>query len=319
MTKIPMTPTPAVSPFIGLNAYLSSCRTKFAKCIDVVEHQQKINSVAVTTRMQYLKFDGNGKPMVEALAECLYAHIIDYCLAAKYRTQPLTAHEATRLTKEARKLFIHPPATAADPDRTGEAGEILLYFLLEAILGAPQVVAKMELKTNTSFEVLGSDGIHMAWNAADSLVDMYFGESKIHQSISTAMSSAIKSIESFHDEGMCRHEFKMVTKHFKYANVEIQAAVNDLIGEGVSSSGVRINHACLIGYNWSEYENLPTFSLADLTSEFQKRYIADSERIHKLLQDRFSTFKHKHLRFEVFFLPFKTVQEFRDAFNEALK
>ncbi|MGF1747094.1 DUF1837 domain-containing protein [Vibrio minamisatsumaniensis] len=52
------------------------------------------------------------------------------------------------MTKEARKLFRHPEIDSENPDRTGEAGELLLFFLIEAILGAPQMVSKMELKTN---------------------------------------------------------------------------------------------------------------------------------------------------------------------------
>ena len=70
---------------------------------------------------------------------------------------------------------LFPKITDNSPDKTGEAGETLLFFLMEAVLGAPQLVAKMELKTNSNDEVKGSDGIHVRWNEQDKLVDLYFG------------------------------------------------------------------------------------------------------------------------------------------------
>jgi hypothetical protein len=305
-------------PLRSLNTFLSVCHQSYNKCIDVVEHQHVIKGIVAKTRLHHLKFDGNGQPMIEALAEHLYNHIIDYCIASRNRPTPLTPQAAAKLTKEARKLFIHPPASEEDPDQTGEAGETLLYFLVEAVLCAPQVVAKMELKTNRRDEVKGSDGIHMCWNEQDQLVDLYFGEAKLYQDIGTAMTAALKSVDDFHKNDMRRHEFSMVTKYFKYADEKVQKTVVDLIGAGVPTGNVRINHACLIGYNWSEYGKLPRNAAANLREEFRKRYIEDSPRLLKLLQSRFDNFPRKQLRFELFLLPFPTVQEFRDAFNKAL-
>lgn len=302
----------------ALNSFLSACQDSYKKCIDVVEHQHSITGIEATMRLHHLKFDGNGQPMIAALAEALYSHIIDYCLAVQSRTTPLTPKEAAKLTKEARKLFIHPTSTPANPDTTGEAGEILLYFLLESVLGVPQVVAKMELKTNPNDELKGSDGIHMCWNAKDNLVDLFFGEAKLYQDVGSAITSALKSIDSFHDNDMHQHEFTMVTKHFKYADENVKSAVTRLLESGAPTGDIRINHACLIGYDWIEYGNLPKVAVATLTDEFRKRYLADSKKLHEHLQKRFAKFQKKHLRFEVFFIPFPAVQEFRDAFNKAL-
>ena len=141
-----------INPLCSLNDFLSVCQKSYNKCIDVVEHQHVVNGIFAKMRLHHLKFDGNGQPMIKALAEYLYRHIIDYCIAAKNRSTALTPQDATRLTKEAKKLFIHPPATDDDPDQTGEAGETLLYFFIESVLSAPQVVAKMELKTNRKDE-----------------------------------------------------------------------------------------------------------------------------------------------------------------------
>jgi hypothetical protein len=198
----------------AINTFISASKASFDACIDVIAHTEKVNAVPLVSRLHYLKLNANGEPMVDDLAECLVRHVIDYCLSARKRTPKLTPQEAVRYTQEARKLFVHPDATPDDPDRTGEAGEILLYFLMENVLGAPQIVAKMDLKTNPSLEVFGSDGIHMSWNASDEIVDLYFGESKIYQNVGSAISKAIESIENFHANDMRRHEFSMATNHF---------------------------------------------------------------------------------------------------------
>jgi hypothetical protein len=301
-----------------INKLLSVDKIDYKHCIDKIEHNQEIDGVETEIRFHYVKFDGNGQPMLGALAETLYDYIIHYCIASRNRDDTLTPTQSARLTKEARKLFVHPEITEDDPDQTGEAGEMLLYFLIESILDAPQVVSKMELKTNQNKEINGSDGIHMKLCEEDGVVDIYFGEAKIHQSLSGGLGSAFKSINSFHDEGMYKHEFLMVTKHFKYADEEIKNEVKKLIVRGEPGSGVRVNHACLIGYNWNEYKELMEKGSKDIESEFRQIYINDAPRVVKLLNNRFDNFEKKHLKFDFFFMPFINVQEFRDAFNQAL-
>lgn len=256
--------------------------------------------------------------MVKALAEVMYTHIIDYCLASRDRCQTLTLQEAAKLTKMARKLFVHPEATPADPDQTGEAGELLLYLLIEAVLNAPQVVAKMELKTNPNLEVNGSDGIHMAWNANESLVEIYFGEAKVYQDMGAAIKAALASIDGFHAKDICRHEMLMVTKHFKHAAPAVKSVVGSLILDGVPTSGVRINHACLIGFNWNEYKAIFSQPTSARLDALKSAYLNAAAKIHSTCDEKLEAFASKHLRLTFFFIPFKNVQDFRTAFNEAL-
>ncbi|MCI5157791.1 MAG: DUF1837 domain-containing protein [Candidatus Electrothrix sp. AUS1_2] len=290
----------------------------FSSCIDIVEHDLQISGVETKIRLHHLKFDGNKHPMVEALADTLYAYIIHYCLSAKNRNDNLSAKQSAMLTKEARKLFRHLDITDDSPDKTGEAGEILLYFLLEAVLGAPQLVAKMELKTNHKDEVKGSDGIHAKWNSELNLVDFYFGESKLYKKSTSAITSALKSIDDFHKIEMYKHEFNMVTKHFKYADTTVRDEISQLIINGNPGPNVRINHACLIGYDFKGYEQVKKESQKDIPLQFKKLLLNDGKRVVKNLQSKLDDFNQKHLAFDIFFLPFPSVVEFRNAFNKAL-
>jgi len=303
---------------LDIGRFLSVAKADLESCLDVVEHSELIGEISANMRIHHMRFDGNGRPAIKALAEALYQYIIEYCISCKNRPEQLNTRQAAKLTKEARELFRHPNITSTTPDTSGEAGEALLFFLSEAILEAPQVVAKMELKTNHRDEVKGSDGIHMKWNQADEIVDFYFGESKMYQDVSRAVTAALDSVDGFHDGKMYKHEFNMVTKHFKYADEKIRESVADLIKYGEPGPGVRLNHACLIGYDWPEYRGDPTVSTKKNIEDFRARLLKDSSRLAKILNTKFEKFEKKHLRFEVFFIPFPSVQEFRNAFNEAL-
>lgn len=302
-----------------LNAYTSVDLTDYNDCLGMVEHEYCINGINAQIRMHYIKFDGNGVPMVKALAKMLYTYIIDYCIATRNRPDPLTTRQSAKLTKQARDLFRHPEVSDDSPDRTGEAGELLLYFLIEAVLKAPQVVSKMELKTNHKDEVKGSDGIHARFNKETGLVDFFFGESKLYQDSSSAIAEAIKSVDQFHDIEMYQHEFTMVTKHFKYADDKTRDAISSLVIHGEPGPGVSINHACLIGYDFKGFKELSNIGTPnEILEEFLDAFIKDGERLVKLIQRRFDDFGKKNIKFDVFFLPFPSVVEFRNAFNAAL-
>jgi hypothetical protein len=55
-----------------------------------------------------------------------------------------------------------------------------------------------------------------------------------------------------------------------------------------------------------------------MVAAFQDAYRTDLPRLQKILDDRFSRFADKRLRFEVFLVPFASVDEFRNAFQGAL-
>lgn len=307
------------NPLANLQKMLSASRQNYEACIGHVEHNHTCSGVIATMRMHHLKFDANGQPKVADLAKCLVNHAIDYAISSRNRPATMTAQEAAKYMQEARKLFRVVAAPAEDAELAGEAGELLLYFLLETVLEAPQVVAKVELKTNPALEVNGSDGIHMRWHPTDSIVDVYFGESKLYKSVGAALTNAFSSIVNFHANGMREHEYSMATKFFKGVDDNVKAAVIEMLDTGKPGLGARINHACLIGYDWTANGLTPGQAAKAVEAEYQRQYLADAPRLHKSLQTRFDNCQLKQFGFEVFFLPFTSVQAFRDEFNRAME
>lgn len=302
---------PAPAPLCGLPALLEVSRNHYDACIDVVEHDLTVDGVAATLRFHHTKFDSNGNPKFEDLAKCLADYIVEYCLSARKRGNGQRPYDYTRLARMARQS-LRRTAFA------GESGEMLLYFLLESVLGAPQVVAKVDLKTSRKMESHGSDGIHVSWNSSANCLDVFFGEAKLEKTPSSALRRAFNSISDFHKEGMRDFEFGVVTSHFKWLDEGLRASLLAYMNRQESAVDCRVNHACLIGYTWDEYQQLNSVSAEDIYTEFRDRYKRDFPRLHRLLQQRLNALTLKRLVFQVFFLPFASVQEFRNAFNREL-
>jgi len=292
--------------------YLQVSKEACNECLDTLSVDVARGDIPARVRFQHLRFDSKtGEPMFRKLAEYLADHLISYSFSARRRGKPLTDADRIKLHREARRLLRL--------NRTGgESGEILIYFLLEAILDAPQFVAKMDLKTNRKVESLGSDGIHMKWDDANRFLDVYFAEAKLETTVSRAVSNAVASLQKFHSNRQFEHELRLVTGHYKYANERERETVVRIIEGKEFGSDCRIRHACLIGYDWDEYKKLPGLLVRELTSEFRRRYQADQERLLELVGKHFAAFDRQTLAFEIFFLPFASVQAFRDAFYEAV-
>lgn len=92
-------------------------------------------------------------------------------------------------------------------EKAGEGGEVILYSLLEGHLGAPKILSKMELKTNSDHYVYGSDGVHLL-RTAENTYQLIFGESKMYgdsggvgTSAKLGLKAAFKSVGKVHEEG----------------------------------------------------------------------------------------------------------------------
>jgi len=305
----------AQEPMVGfaseLRGYLEASTEKYTACLGALDVGGTIGTPVTNLRFQYLRFDGNGMPKFTELARVLAEHVVEYSFSARRRGHPVKPHEHARIHNDARKYFRKFA-------KGGEAGEMLLYFLLEAVLGAPQLVAKMEMKTNPNVENFGSDGIHMKWHDSDGLLDVYFGEAKLEQTVAAAVRNMLKSLEKFHRDGLLDFELSLVTTHYKHADERMKTEVLSMIDKTHPSGNCRINHACLIGYDWKEYGNLNGIKIGQLEEEFKKRYAAHLPEIVALIKKRLGQFTQPHIRFEIFLLPFRTVQEFRDAFNQVI-
>lgn len=306
-------PVPAVLP--PLADYLQACQKRFNTCISELNHPVTIPGIQADVTFHYVKFDPTDKqPKFGLLAKALAKHIVRYCLSARTRAD---VRDRAGFEDDEGELFMLARDMFRKIKDAGEVGELLLFFLLEAALGAPQVVCKMELKTNPADEVKGTDGIHVKWDAENGHLDVYLGESKLHQDLGKAIKDALQSVSKFHYENRLDEELHLVTSHFKFLDDSFKKAVTSWVNRETAESECHIIHACLIGWDWKQYSRLEKDRDA-LFDEFEQQYREHANVIGTKLQSSFKGYSHDHLSFHFLFLPFASVGEFREAFYEEL-
>lgn len=276
-----------------------------------VDHQVEISTYPhVNVRLHYVKHDAGGRCRFEELARKLVNYITLYCYAAS-RRQDLHEVDRNELFQKARDLF-------RKSNTSGQVGELLVYFLLESVLGAPQALKKMPITTNPREERKGGDGVHLRWDNADQVLELIFAESKLWQSFPAALTDAFDSIDKFHSTRASAQEIDLFTAGF----VSLSEAARDLVisyidGENVGQS--RIVQACLIGFDWTEYACLDDDRRAAFLQEFEDRYRHWAHNHAKAsIGEKLKACKHRHLRFEFFLLPFRDVGAFRESFLREL-
>jgi Cap4 SAVED domain len=111
---------------------------------------------------------------------------------AKARDTKYNSTEAvTALVEQARRSFT-------DLAKTGEGGEMLLFLLAERFLKLPQVLCKMDLKTDTRMHYHGADGVY-AGVTPEGMLKLYWGESKIYKDAATAIKDCLCRLASWRE------------------------------------------------------------------------------------------------------------------------
>ncbi|MGV0383116.1 HamA C-terminal domain-containing protein [Corynebacterium segmentosum] len=106
-------------------------------------------------------------------------------------------------------------------DTNAEGGEILLYALLEAVLRAPKLLSKMELKTSNQMPIYGADGVHLL-KVEEDQYQLIFGESKLYGSLRRGLDSAFTSMDAISNRAF-REDLSLVsTQMMKEAVTETQ-------------------------------------------------------------------------------------------------
>ena len=306
--------TPAETPNLlpELEKFLRVTAERYEACLTHIEHEYVVNGASATLRLHYVRADANGQPKFKELAQVLAWHIGYYAVMAQRHVEATDQVDHAKILSAAKKLLRRNA-------KSGEPGELLLYFLIESVLKAPQAICKMSLKTNRKDEVKGSDGVHIKWDSIGKRLIVYFGEAKLYQGLSAALTAAFTSINKFHAEGAEEHEAFLVSNHFNLLDDSLKQQVCRFLDKTASPVNYETQHACLIGFNWAEYGNLDDpATRRKFLQEFEVRYREHGAVLQAGITGRMKDFAYKHLTFEFFFIPFKDVQEFRDCFMNAV-
>ncbi|MDQ8730681.1 DUF1837 domain-containing protein [Bradyrhizobium sp. LHD-71] len=274
----------------------------------------------VVIRGHYLPFRG-GKPRLGELLDHIRSYICNFALS---RAEIQAVHSSVnsmseqerllayvKLRDEAADLFIRAQRST---HRNGECGELLLYLFTEWILEAPQILAKMALKTNASMPVHGSDGIHIKYDpTCDSLI-FFWGEAKLHSTVGGALRSAVESIASTLKYDKLKEDINLVRRFITLTGLspEAQARVVEYLDPLSSNYDKKIDAStCLIGFDFRGFQRLAKVAAADLEAAFCELLRAELATASKTLEGLLKSQKITHHRMEVFFLPVESVDGLR--------
>ncbi|MFB5545988.1 HamA C-terminal domain-containing protein [Bacillus cereus] len=295
-----------------LNAYLKQ----------VSSDQQVVGTKAIT-RCFMISPDAQHLPRVEDLALKVAYFLLDYAIPrseiekAKLEDEKFNTTENTvKLKRKAKKLF-------SKITNTGEGGELLLYLLIQGVLKIPQALCKMSLKTSGQVHYHGADAIHLGLDNSSNKLLLYWGESKLYQSVDSAIRSCFESIAPYligpsGNENPRERDLQLLMTNLDLANKELEDAILCYLDpDHPYFNSLEYRGACLIGFDVDNYCVEPFAKNPEIVlDEINQSITSWIGKVNKGIQ------KHSHLdkfTLDVFLIPFPSVQVFRDAFLEAIR
>lgn len=272
----------------------------------------------------YVRFR-DGIPAIDELIDITYTRMVNFCLP-RYRIEEAkrTLEENpdrmdcyVSLVTEARDLFIK---TYNLNSRSGEFGEILLYMLLESVLHAPIVAYKMYLKTSLQMPVHGTDGIHLGANENNLII--YWGESKFHKKINSAIDNILDSVSNFYIHPEIRdNEIRLIHSNLSLdtTNQHLKDEIKNYLNPYNELHNKLIEcHACLAGFDSTLYSKAKDISVPSCEDTFCDLYQKEFQKIVDKIINTTRLKKLETLRFSYFLLPFPSIDEAREKFQVKL-
>ena len=270
-----------------------------------------------TIRIHILRSDGNDRPDVGNLVQTLAASTLEYCIP---RRQILDAQKKQKRDNSHLELMIlHNKAREMfnDLKQSGEGGELLLFLLSETVLGYPQLVSKMSLKTSHKIHYQGLDGIFVSVSSDTKKLRLHFGESKLHKSFAGSIRECIESISPFLKDQGCmdkgNRDLYIVNTYPDLGDETLTTAFKNFLDP--SHEDYQSPEACavlLAGFNVDNYPVLRA------NKEIDKE-ILDSINLNlTAIDQRISNAGIEQFYMDFFLLPFPCIDDFRAKLRSIL-
>lgn len=277
----------------------------------------EVSGTRAVCRTHFLISDANGRPRLRALAEFLAHRAVDYCIPRSRINEAVESYASTgstrhlvRLAAEARDLF-------AKVQRSGEGGELLLYALLESVLGVPQLLCKMSLKTDANVHVQGTDGVHAKVLGNGNLA-IYWGESKVYRSAREAIDECFSGVAPYLTDtggGAAERDLLLVRDNLDAgAEAVTTALIRYFMRDRVEAASVEFRAGCLVAFDMNAY---PT-PFDEVSREIRADVLEAMTAWQSRVGNRVGHHGLAAFEIEVFFIPVPSADEFRQVVREAL-
>lgn len=207
----------------------------------------------------------------------------------------------------------------------GKYGELMLFALVESVLGCKMIAHKIQHLTNPHDEIKGSDGIFIGEYLGKKAI--LFGESKIMKSLSKAVTECLDSINRFHNESSSSFnidfELTIARKDLNSYDGDIDELYDRLDSTSDVYKEQNLIHPIILMYERSFFKSLRKKSLSnaefnELISLELKKRIKQKDEVYDLLQKHIQEKKLDHVYLDFFLVPVEDVSKFRDTMDNQL-
>ncbi|AAS39785.1 TPA: DUF1837 domain-containing protein [Bacillus cereus] len=290
-----------------LNAFLTN-----------VTFNKKLTGVQSNIHCYMIGFNGNDQPRVKDLARAVAARLIDYAIPRSEIMEAQEKDQKSNTTVNTVELKMKAKQLFTSLKKSGEGGEMLLYMLVQAFLGLPQLLCKMPLKTSSEMHYHGADGIHIGYDRNTKKLALYWGESKLYKSFDSALKNCLDSLKPFlFDDGGTQasqnRDLQLITDNLDLCNEELEDAILDFLNPNSPSfKKMQYRGVCLIGFDNGAYPLVPNSKDEDsVLNEIKDELGRWEKKLEKQIKNRTPL---DSFILEVFLVPFPCVKTFRDSF-----
>lgn len=315
--------TATATPGLSFDAFMRLLRSK-PDSLDAyfgeIAASSALPSTQATVHCHYLKIDGNKAPRVGPLADRLARELVSYSIprsdivAAKAADAEHDTKHMAALYRKANRLFT-------DLEKTGEGGELLLYLMAETYLQLPQLFCKMPLKTSSQMHFHGTDGIHGTYDPSTDSLAVYWGESKLYATASSAIEACFKSLAPFvlpdgTSTAPQSRDLQLLQDNLDLANPALEAAILRFLDpDDRKFNQLNYRGVALVGFNAASYlAGSSPLKEADIVAALAKSVSSWHRSATHHIQEN----KLADITIELFCVPFPSVDEFREAFLKEL-
>lgn len=288
--------------------------------LTLVERDVLIEGHLVRIHCHCLTVDGNGHVQPHRLAEFMRNAVVNYAIPrsklseAKERDRKYNSIEAVaELVERTKRSFT-------DLAKTGEGGEMLLFLLAERFLKLPQILCKMDLKTDSRMHYHGADGVY-AGVTPEGTLKLYWGESKIYGNANAAIRDCLESLAPFliepeHEGAERERDLVLLSDKADLSDPVLTEALKKYFDKSsVMSKRVQYCGVALVGFDAPYYPKDDAKAVAD---EIVKASRTELIGWSKSIGTRLKWEKLDQMEIELFCIPLPSATGFRTAFLKAM-
>lgn len=191
---------------------------------------------------------------------------------------------------------------------------------MRRFLRLPQILCKMDLKTDTRMHYHGADGVY-AGVTGEGLLKLYWGESKIYKDVGSAIRECLASLAPFliepeHEGAERERDLILLSDKADLSNPALTEALKRYFDKSsVMSKRVQYCGAALVGFDAHFYPGDDAKAVADEIAEAARAEL-DAWKID--IGGRLDSEKLNQVDIEFFCLPLPSAEGFRSAFLNAM-